>query len=117
MWVQRRERKRIIQWLAAGVLVVALCAGVGVYTANRHMVDIKAQDVGAALLELAVQTRTQLVFSPALIEDGSRCPEVKGFMTLKQAMQAILADSNIRFEYSSGQVVLLPDRGKLASHP
>lgn len=113
MWVQGKERKRTMQLLASGVLAVALCAGAVLYTADRHRVDIQSQDMGSALLELAVQTRTQLVFSPTLIDEGRQSPIVKGYMTLEQAMGVILADTNVQFEYSSGQVVLLPAKDSL----
>ena len=93
-------------WLLGCALVVVLGSGSGWYLHTHPKLDIAAQDVDTALLELAMQVGVQVVFAPGLVE-GRECSGIQGRMSLEAALESILADTGVQYEYSSDRVILV----------
>lgn len=72
----------------------------------RHVVDVQAQDLGAALTSLAQQTRLQIVY-PADLVQGKRAPALDGSLTAREALDRVLAGSGLTYAFIDAQTVTL----------
>jgi iron complex outermembrane recepter protein len=68
--------------------------------------DLPAQSLQGALAEFANRTRILLLYEPSIVQQRS-APEVKGRMTTLQAITALLAESDIAFEFTSSNTIAL----------
>lgn len=68
--------------------------------------DIPAQALGPALIELGRQTRLQISFPPALVE-GRRSAAVSGSLPPLQALERLLAGTRIGYRSTGSNTVLL----------
>jgi outer membrane protein OmpA-like peptidoglycan-associated protein/outer membrane protein W len=76
--------------------------------------DIPAQPLGTALNTLAVQANLQIFFEQQPVA-GQDAPAVVGTMTAQQALQTLLANTNLKFvQNADGTVVVIP-RGAVAA--
>lgn len=91
----------------ASVLFAASTTGpVLAQAAMVHRVDIPAQQLASALATLARQTSIQLVYSTQLVEGrGSRA--LSGSMTPEQALERLLDDTGLEFEFLDPRTVTL----------
>lgn len=68
--------------------------------------DIPAQALGPALIELGRQTRLQISFPPALVE-GRRSAAVSGSLPPLQALERLLAGTRVGYRSTGSNTVLL----------
>ena len=71
-----------------------------------HRIDIPAQQLASALAMLARQTSIQLVYSAALVE-GRRSRALTGSMTTEQALEQLLDETGLEFEFLDQRTVTL----------
>lgn len=91
----------------ASILFAASTTGpVLAQAAMVHRVDIPAQQLASALATLARQTSIQLVYSTALVE-GRSSRALSGAMTPEQALEQLLDDSGLEFEFLDPSTVTL----------
>lgn len=76
-------------------------------------IDIPAQSLNRALLQLGQQTDIQLYYLPETVQ-GLNAPAVSGTMTPDQALQKLLAGTGIEFR-TSGKTVTLSRPGSSSS--
>jgi iron complex outermembrane recepter protein len=74
--------------------------------AVKHQIHIPQQSLGAALAELAKQTRIQVVYSTDLV-DGRRAETLSGAMTPEEALNKLLSNTGLQFEFLDAQTVTL----------
>lgn len=74
-----------------------------------YEMDIPPQDLHAALQQLALVSNHKLFYRSELVS-GKSSPAVKGNFTAEQAIQMLLAGTDLTFEITAGDVVLI--RGK-----
>jgi iron complex outermembrane receptor protein len=74
-----------------------------------YEIDIPPQDLHAALQQLALVSNHKLFYRSELVS-GKSSPAVKGSFTAEQAIQMLLAGTDLTFEITAGDVVLI--RGK-----
>ena len=97
---------------ALPVLVWALLASAAVRAAGQSdevlTLDIKAQEVGLALVTLARSSHMQIMLEE---ETGARVQVkgLKGEYRFEDALSALLADTGLTFEYASRNVVLVQE--------
>ncbi|QDX26909.1 TonB-dependent receptor [Sphingomonas suaedae] len=94
-------KPRVTIGLAAGVAALSLVAGASALHAQplpaaTKSVNIKAQNLSSALLALARQTRTQIVFDPAIVR-GRKVSRIEGAMSAEQALRQLLAGTGLHF--------------------
>ncbi len=73
--------------------------------AKAATLAIGAQPLGAALNELSAATGTPIAFSPTLVA-GRTAPAVKGHLTVRQALEQLLAGSGLVAVTEGGSVVV-----------
>ncbi|MBT0960458.1 TonB-dependent siderophore receptor [Denitromonas iodatirespirans] len=73
-------------------------------------ISLKAQPLGAALNELAKQAGLQLLVNPDLLT-GKQAPAVTGDLTVRQALDQVLAGSGLAARIDGSSVVILPRPG------
>lgn len=66
---------------------------------------LKAQPLAVSLNQLALQSRRQILFAPALVE-GRMAPALSGVMAAEDALQKLLHGTGLRFR-SEGNVLLI----------
>src|SRR5690606_34889300 len=64
---------------------------------QTHELNIAAQDLGGALRAVARATRQEITFDNGSVR-GRRAPALRGSYTARQAVEALLVDSNLRLE-------------------
>jgi len=70
-------------------------------------ISLKAQPLGTALNDLAKQAGLQLLASPELLA-GKQAPAVSGDLTVRQALDQVLAGSGLAARIDGSSVVILP---------
>ncbi|WP_438281539.1 TonB-dependent siderophore receptor [Pseudomonas alabamensis] len=106
----RAIRHASASWRACAsmmVLGVALGASGGVMAEARR-VNIPAQPLDQALLELGQQTGMQILYGPELVS-GKRAPAVVGNMEPQQALEQILGSAGLKYRIEDNTVYLLND--------
>jgi outer membrane receptor protein involved in Fe transport len=94
--------------------IVALCStallaaapGLALAQTGPTALQIERSDLGQALTQLARQSGQQLIFSPALVR-GKRAPALRGAYTTDQALQRLLAGSNLTYQRTAGGALLI----------
>ena len=86
---------------------MAFIASTWWYFHTHHQFNIEAQNLNSALLEMAVQARVRIMFSPETVKSHN-CPKIQSRMSLESALEIALANTNIQYVYSSDYVLILP---------
>ena len=74
-------------------------------------VDIRPQPIGDALNALAREAQVQILFYSAVVE-GVQAPRLQGTFTLESALDRLLANTALRYEFiSPGTIAIRPVRG------
>jgi iron complex outermembrane receptor protein len=82
-------------------------------SSNRHHFDIPVEDLGKALTLLGQQAEREVVF-PAEITRGKRSVAVSGDLTLKEALDKLLAGSGLTYHFgATGPVVIEISKGPI----
>jgi iron complex outermembrane receptor protein len=94
--------------LAAGHAPLAQAqSGTAAVTASPMAVNIPAQPLGQALNELARQANLQMTFPAALVV-GKQAPGVSGQMTVRQALDRLLAGSGLVATLEGQSAIIRP---------
>lgn len=99
-------RSITIAVLALLVLGAATAAGARSVT---YSLDIPSQSLNEALQQLALASRHKLFYRSELVE-GKKSPALKGEFTAEQALQALLAGTNLTYDITPSAVVLIRDK-------
>lgn len=93
---------------AASFLVTALLttASARAAASPAQLVDIPAGPLGPALQTLAAQTHIQLMFSSAIVA-GHRASALKGRFTTDEALERLLAGTDIHIQHQDPSLVIL----------
>ncbi len=92
--------------LAAGHAPLALAqSGAATAAATPIAINIPAQPLGQALNELARQANLQMTF-PAAVVAGKRAPAVAGPLTVRQALDGLLAGSGLSATVNENKVLI-----------
>ena len=75
-------------------------------SAGAASVDLPAQPLGKALLELGRQTHLQVSFSPEAVA-GKTAPALKGAMAPQDALDALLQGTGLRYEKTADNAVII----------
>lgn len=104
--VRTDKRKQHFNTLALSVML-ALSTPMTLSHAQTAptQINIAAQPLATALVQLASQTSLELMYSPSIV-NGLRAPAVAGNLTPDQALQQLLANTNIQFKRSGNSVSL-----------
>ena len=92
-----------------GLLVLAattLSVSVAWAEEPSYELDIPAQDLNSALKSLAVETDRQVLFSAAVV-NGYKSPAVNGEYSTTEAMDILLADSDLTYDVTESNVLLI----------
>lgn len=103
----RSLRRRLCVAVAAGFLSFAVHAG-------ELVLDMPAQDLGAALNQLARQANVQILFAAGQVE-GRKAPALKGGYTPESALKALLAGSGLEFRGNGDGVFAVRPAGEAAN--
>ncbi|RAK67803.1 TonB-dependent receptor [Phenylobacterium kunshanense] len=99
-------------WLASAACLIA-----GAAQAQTYAVSLKAKGLEPALIGLATQTRQQIMFSKSVVA-GRRAPAVQGQMTAEQALERLLAGTDLRARRVNASLVVVerapPEQGDAA---
>lgn len=94
---------------------VALASGMQVDPAGqadsdgaRHSFDIKAQSLGAAIIELSRQGDV-VVTAPTQLLDGKSAPALRGSYTVEQALRALLTESGLVYRRNAPGSFVIED--------
>jgi iron complex outermembrane receptor protein len=102
-----RKPHRTLAPIALAALLALGSAAVHSQTAPAHDVSIASQPLGQALNELARQTGLDLSF-PADLVAGRTAPAVSGNLTVRQALDRLLAGSGLRAAVDGSNVTVRP---------
>ncbi|WIO73620.1 TonB-dependent receptor [Porticoccaceae bacterium LTM1] len=75
---------------------------------EKIMLDLKGQNAGKAILDLAAQTHTHIVLPDGVGVD-LELPALKGEFTLASALDALLAGSGLVYEFLSSDSVIIKE--------
>lgn len=81
---------------AAPHTAMALAAQAQAAQQTQFQLDLPAQDTNNALLQLAEETNSQIIFEPGLMR-GKNSPAVQGNLTVEQAIAQLLQDTGLTF--------------------
>ncbi len=90
---------------AASVLSLAVSGQILADTAKRQ-IYVESQKAGSALMELAAKTNSHIVI-PKGIGDSTQLPALKGEYTLRAALDEILANTNLTYEFIADDSVMI----------
>jgi len=93
------------------VALVVLFNGFAQAADDQSLFNIAAGPLQPALERLAAQSGLQLLYDPALLE-GRTTHGVVGSMTPRKALAALLADSDITFNFTASDAVALVRKPK-----
>lgn len=100
--VVQMVRKLHILCLAAMALSVSLAFA----EEQSFELDIPAQDLSSALKSLAVSTDRQVLFAASTV-NGYRSPAISGNYSTTEAMEILLADSDLTYDVTDSNVLLV----------
>ncbi|QVL20726.1 TonB-dependent siderophore receptor [Pseudomonas qingdaonensis] len=109
---QKRRAPRVLKnslatWrTSASIIVLGLALGAsgGVY-AQSVAVNIPAQSLEKALIDLGNQTGLQILYGPDLVT-GKKAPAVVGTMEPQQALEQLLRNAGLRYRIEDNTVLL-----------
>lgn len=88
--------------LAAGIAPIALVATpAAAQAAARAPISLEAQSLSSALTQLGRQTRTEIIFNPALVR-GKHAAALKGSYSVADAIERLIAGHGLRVRSTSG---------------
>ena len=88
------------------LLILALCPYAAKADELLKSYDIKAQSMDRALRDFAAQTEIQVAFSPDIV-DGLVARAVEGDYAPESALQTLIDDSGLDYEFASEKLVVL----------
>lgn len=88
------------------LFVVALCPNAASADESLQSYDIEAQPLGLALRVFAAQTEIQVAFAPETVE-GVVAQAVEGDYAPETALQALIDDSGLDYEFASEKLVVV----------
>lgn len=105
---QRRGlRAAIVSALSAGAATVVMAAPVAADgSVPIYEFNIPSGDLGAALRAFGATADTQILFSPAVVR-GRRNAAVQGRLSVNEAMDSLLADTELTFKRTTKDVILI----------
>ena len=92
--------------VAPGLLLLSAGAQAHDGDTIRLAFDIHANQMEEALTEFAEATQLQVLFQSAMV-NGQPAPAVSGSLTPEVALQALLADSGLRYEFINARTVTI----------
>lgn len=101
-------KSRSLAALLVGTAALLSPEGALAMQAPRQSYDIPAQDLGDALRRAAALADIELYVSSQDIE-GKRAPAVRGQLTPREAIQALLAGSGLTARFEGRSVIILSD--------
>ena len=101
-------KSRSLAALLVGAAALLSPEGAQAMQAPRQSYDIPAQDLGDALRRAAALADIELYVSAQDIE-GKRAPAVRGQLTPRGAIEALLAGSGLTARFESRSVIILSD--------
>ncbi|MGE8615154.1 MAG: TonB-dependent siderophore receptor [Achromobacter veterisilvae] len=107
----RARRRPAAATLGSLAIAVGLALTGGLAAAPAHaqasavQVDIASQPLSEALLELAEQTRLQILFAPDIVA-GKTAPALRGSFTADQALAALLKGTGLRYQRQGDRFML-----------
>ena len=97
-------KKQLVMGVAAALAMVASSAVLA--ADEKYSLDIKAQGASSALLELSRKSGSLIIVQPD-VQKNIQLKKLQGDMTLEEALNALLQDSGLVYEFSSdGSVVV-----------
>ena len=99
-----------------GLAVAVVCAQAQQAQQAPYDLDLPAQPLSATLAALARQTGLQPVYTEEAIK-GARSPEIKGRLTLREAVSRALSTSGLVFEFTADTSVAIKPAPSLAAAP
>ena len=92
----------------AVVVLAATMLSVSIAWAEEpaYELDMPAQDLNSALKSLAVETDRQVLFSAAVV-NGHKSPAINGEYSTTEAMDILLADSDLTYDVTESNVLLV----------
>lgn len=99
--------KKFLRVLPVAGLAAAGISTLSVTTAaaeNRTVIDLPAQPLGAALKQLAEKTGVQIFFADESVR-GRSAPASKGNLTVREALDGMLAGSGLVYSFTAGNAV------------
>jgi len=116
MTLRMAARAALQAMVCAGFLLAG--AGAGANEAQKrtgsYELNIPAQDLHAALQALALAAHRKL-FYPSDVVAGKTSPPLKGSYTAEEAIRALLAGTDLTFEFTSSSVVLIRPKAAASS--
>lgn len=104
---------------SAALLLAAGACGTGVahaQAARTVSVNVRAQDLGAALTIFADQAGLRLLL-PSGVVAGRTSPALSGTMTREEALSRLLAGTGLSYRFTSADTVTIGDRVSAAHAP
>jgi len=102
-----RRRARCVVGLATLLLCSGvLCAGMALAEDNRLQIDLAPGSLQQALDRLAELTRLQILYDPGLAQ-GRSTAGLSGAMTPAEALEELLAPTDIAFKFTADDAVAL----------
>ncbi|UIJ44797.1 TonB-dependent receptor [Sphingomonas cannabina] len=95
-------------WGAAVALAAAASSPVCAQEQARYRFDLPAQSLGAALRDVTIITRRNIV-AAAHATDGRRAPAVRGTYTVEEALALLLDRTGLRADTVGDALVIRPD--------
>ena len=94
--------------LLAGLLCASIASGgtAGTNNTRVYAIDVRPGPLREAISQLAASIRLQVLYDPALVK-GHLTRGAKGSMTAAQALQHLLAATDLAYEFTSGNTVAL----------
>jgi iron complex outermembrane receptor protein len=92
--------------ITAGVLLALGVHAAYAQAGIKHQIEIPEQGLGSAIATLARQTNIQVVYSAGLVE-GRRAQSLSGSMTPEEALDSLLAETGLGFEFLDPRTVTL----------
>ena len=90
--------------LSAIAMAVACCVAPAAYAQAVH-IEIDPQPLASALNRVAVQTRSQILFSPDMVA-GRTARKVRGSMTVDGALDRLLQDTGLRYRHQNNVILI-----------
>jgi iron complex outermembrane receptor protein len=104
--VIHHRARRLERWLFAVIATAFMLGALPLHAQTAPVkIDIPAQPLNEALMQLGRQTPLQLFFTPELVA-GKKAPEVRGEMLPTQALAALLKGSGLDYVQSGTRITL-----------
>lgn len=98
----------LLNWIGSSVTTVFVTLGSAVSNADGERFDfnIQASDVSGALQQLAEKTQSEIVFASSVVKEKYTAG-VQGIYTERQALEILLADTDLVVNKTPGNVLLV----------